>query len=129
MLIGAFFEDGNGTDAGRAHLFVTLLPPHEVSAPGATQALVWTDPLTLVWQDAAFNFAETFNLYRGTLAALGGASWSSCLESGIPTNQTAEPSEPPAGSGWGYLVTGVSAAGEGPLGQASDGTSRAAAAG
>ncbi len=124
LLVGGFFEDGGGTDAGRAHVFVTVLLPHEVSPPGAPQALVWTDRLTLVWEDAAVNFADTFNLYRGTLAALDGASWSSCHESDIPSNSTTESTEPLPGTGRGYLVSGVNAAGEGPLGQTSGGTPR-----
>ena len=124
LLVGGFFEDGGEIDSGRAHVFVTLLPPREVSPPGAAQALVWTDRLTLVWQDAAINFADTFNLYRGTLVALDGASWSSCHESNIPSNSTMEPTAPLPGAGWGYLVTAVNAVGEGPLGQASDGTPR-----
>jgi hypothetical protein len=100
--------------------------PGEVSGPGAAEPLLFRDKETLSWEEGSAPGACFYNLYRGDLGGLGTGSYGPCLQSGIPVmeNFATDPTPPPAGGGWLYLVTGGNAFGEGPLGDDSAGNPR-----
>lgn len=98
--------------------------PGEVSPPGAAQPLVFTDKVTLLWEEASLSGSDWFNLYRGDVAELAPGQDGDCLEPDIPTNTTTDSETPAPGSSFFYLVTGETAAGEGPMGSDSEGIAR-----
>jgi hypothetical protein len=100
-----------------------LAPPHEVSAPGSSAPLRFSGPVTLHWEEASASGSLTYNLYRGVLSDL--SQYGSCLQPAIPeATTTLDGASPAPGTGWFYLVAGDNPAGEGPLGQDSDGIPR-----
>jgi hypothetical protein len=98
--------------------------PAEVSQPGSAQPLLFTDAVTLQWEDGFANNASTFNLYRGELTELPSGDFGSCLRSGIAGTTEQGFDDPTAGEDWSYLVTGVNPAGEGTMGSGSGGAPR-----
>ena len=84
---------------------------------------------TVVWQaEAGF---DLFNLYRGDFDALGDADgdgaaedYGACLAENLATPRFVDRETPPPGRGFTYLVTGMTAMGEGSLGVASSGAPR-----
>lgn len=101
-----------------------LAPPAEVSPPGSAEPLRFASRTTLIWQDASATGSFSYNLYRGELALLGPGLYGSCLEQDIDSTTTSDSAEPTVSAGWFYLVTGENPAGEGPLGQDSQGNPR-----
>lgn len=99
-------------------------PPTEISAMGATQALVFTNKIDILWEEAAASNSDEFNLYRGTLSALSPMYYGTCLQSGIPSNTWTDGTAPSPGEGYFYIVTGRNAAGEGSMGYDSGGHPR-----
>jgi hypothetical protein len=62
--------------------------------------------------------APAHNLYRGVIGAGAVFSYShTCLAGGLLRNQAADPTHPPPGSAFYYLVAGANSCGEGPLGK------------
>jgi hypothetical protein len=102
----------------------TAAPPTEVSPRGAVQPLVFSDKVTLVWDDKAQSGSDTFNLYRGSLSDLPLGRFGDCFEGDIPPSTAVDSETPAAGSGFFYIVTGENSGGEGPMGKTSDGTDR-----
>jgi len=99
--------------------------PGEVSPPGAAEPLRFDDGVSLSWESAAMNCAETFNLYRGGLAALPAGDHGTCLSSGLSSPAADDldvPSSP--GEGFVYLVTATAEEIEGTAGTSSDGAVR-----
>jgi len=86
-------------------------------------------PGRIVWQrDTVF---LSFNIYRGELTGLTDADgdgaaddYGECISSGVVGDTLEEPSIPPAGTGYYYLLTGSNDGGESPLGNASNGAPR-----
>jgi len=68
--------------------------------------------------------ALSYNVYSGLLSSLGVSGYGSCYRNGITTEFTSLPEAPPTGDGYFYLVTVVTAAGEGPLGRTGSGAER-----
>ncbi len=101
-----------------------ISPPTEVSPPGSAEPLLFTSNTAMQWENAAANGSDTFNLYRGDVSGLLGGDYGSCLQSGIVTNGAPDAAAPPTGATWFYLVTGVNAADEGPIGDDSAGSPR-----
>ncbi len=99
-------------------------PPLEVSPPGAAQPLVFTDGITLAWEEKSLSGSDTFNLYRGHTTTLPLGSYGECRQGGIPASTATDATAPGTGLGFFYLVSGKNAAGEGPLGSASNGDPR-----
>lgn len=102
----------------------TLAVPPEVSAPGSVWPLLFTDAQTLVWEDASANGAFSYNLYRGDIGGLAAGSYGACLQPGVQPNGAVDSETPATDACWCYLVTGENPAGEGPLGQNSQGQPR-----
>ena len=98
-------------------------PPSEVSPPGAEQSLVFTDSVTLLWDEASKSGSEIFNLYRGKTGN-STSQYGSCHAPGLEVNSVTEFDVPPSGVGRTYLVSGTNIAGEGPLGFDSSGAPR-----
>ena len=99
-------------------------PPLEVSPPGAAQPLVFTDGISLLWEDKSASGSETFNLYRGDTTTLPAGQYGDCLQHGLPNSMTTDSTTPGTGLGFIYLVSGKNAGGEGPLGNDSAGHAR-----
>jgi hypothetical protein len=99
-------------------------PPAEVSPPSAPAPLLFADPATLVWEPAAESGACLFDLYRGDLLSLRDGDLGGCLRGRFPESTARVEERPPSGGGWFFLVTGVNAQGEGPLGDDSRGAPR-----
>jgi len=100
-------------------------PPSEVSPPGSDEPLRFTDKVTLAWEEGAASGSDRFDLYRGDPRDLASGDAGSCLRHDLPENTATDEEVPdPPGSAFQYLVAGVNDAGEGPLGDASDGTPR-----
>ncbi len=100
-------------------------PPSEVSPPGSSEPLRFTDKVTLVWEEGSASGSDRFNLYRGDPGDLPAGDAGSCLQHDLPDNTATDEEIPdPPGTAFQYLVAGVNDAGEGPLGDASDGTPR-----
>jgi hypothetical protein len=100
-----------------------LTAPGEVSAPGAIDPLRFVTPQSLQWEDASAAGVFTYNLYRGAIQVLG-TSYGDCYQTGLEQNSAVVAEQPPPGSGWSFLVTGVNPLGEGPLGEDSAGQPR-----
>ena len=81
-------------DAG----FVASYPP-----PGEVVGLrIAADKSTWSWN--AERSVGSYNLYRDLLQALPG-TYGTCLQSALATNTWVDPSKPPLGKGWFYIVT------------------------
>ena len=99
-------------------------PPLEVSPPGAAQPLIFTDGITLLWEDKSASGSDTFNLYRGDTTTLPAGQCGDCLQSGLTSSTSTDSTAPGSGLGFFYLVSGKNAGGEGPLGNDSAGHAR-----
>jgi hypothetical protein len=91
--------------------------------PAEGTDLVFSDPTTISW--SADPAALSYSLYRGTI--VDGVPWAydhTCFASGLGSPASGDPSDPPDGTAYYYLAAGHNACGEGPLGNASDGTPR-----
>jgi len=96
---------------------------------GEVQNQVFTDPTHLGWDELAGVF--DYNVYRGNLGTFVDAngdgaadSYGGCLHGAVPFTTDIDPSAPPTGAGYFYLVTGRNPAGEATLGQAASGAAR-----
>ena len=69
---------------------------------GEVHGVRFLDGTNLTWNHEPS--AETYNLYRSTLASLPG-NFGSCLQFGLAGPPFVENAEPEQGSGWYYLVT------------------------
>jgi putative metal-binding protein/thrombospondin type 3 repeat protein len=87
-------------------------PPGTV---GPTLKVSQGSPSAIVW--AKIPQANVFNVYRGTSSGDGFAFDHTCLESASPDKVAQDASNPPAGTLYYYLVSGVNACGEGCLGE------------
>ncbi|MBP1612547.1 MAG: hypothetical protein H6Q01_1210 [Acidobacteria bacterium] len=99
-------------------------PPLEVSPPGAAQPLVFTDGITLLWEDKAASGSDTCNLYRGDTTTLPAGQYGDCLQHGLTGSTATDSTAPGTGLGFFYLVSGKNAGGEGSLGNDSAGHAR-----
>ena len=115
--IGTFIE----VTPGRS---IELRPPDEVSPPGALQPLLFVNPSTLTWEDAAVSGSDTFNVYRGDLMNLRAGDRGACLLAAVLLSTASDPTPPPPSGAWVYLVTGINAQGEGSMGADSFGFDR-----
>ncbi len=77
-------------------------------ATGAPTAITWTK----------ISQANVFNVYRGRIDGLAFAYNHVCLESDSPDRAAQDPPNPPVGTAYYYLVSGVNVCGEGCLGLA-----------
>ncbi|HKQ96236.1 MAG TPA: S8 family serine peptidase, partial [Candidatus Polarisedimenticolia bacterium] len=91
--------------------------------------LRWSTPATLVWDVEAGD--QRFDLYRGLLKSLhdsdqNGAAdaYGGCAATDLASPQYADPSVPPLGDGFIYIVTGLTGASEEGFGAASSGAVR-----
>ena len=92
------------------------LPPGEVAGLGITTG---TD---IVWNTE--RSAGTYNLYRNLVGSLPG-DYGACYQSALQVTSWIESENPPAGTGWFYLVTATSRLGEeGTKGYSSAGIER-----
>jgi uncharacterized delta-60 repeat protein len=80
------------------------------------------DAETFAWQPE--DGAISYNVYSGALEELRAGSTGTCYFAGLTTTSTSVEYAPPPGEGLFYLVTVVTAAGEGSLGDRGDGTER-----
>jgi hypothetical protein len=94
------------------------------SAPGEVGNTVRFDPVAgLQW--ARVPQGNVYDVYRGTLGGGGGTDYNQgCSEAESPDQKSSEPSSPPAGQAFFYLVTARNACGEGSLGTDSSGRQR-----
>jgi len=100
-------RDTDGDGAGDA--CPPCAPPGEVASD-----LLFSDSQTMGWSGSAG--VTAYNLYRGIV---GGGGWSYdqvCFAPGLPSPGASDGSTSPAGTSFYYLVAGVNACGEGPLG-------------
>ncbi|HEU4402454.1 MAG TPA: thrombospondin type 3 repeat-containing protein [Candidatus Polarisedimenticolia bacterium] len=95
----------------------------QFARPGEVPGLAETQQgpvASLAWLFASQ--APVYNLYRGTLPLPAPAAYThSCLAGALPQAGTSDPSLPPIGTAFYYLVAGASLCGEGPLGHHSSG--------
>ena len=87
--------------------------------PGVTPGAMYDlsnglDTQTLTWR--TLPSANTHNLYRLDMAAIGPGNMGDCLQGGITATSAVDSSIPPPGGVFGYLVAGTNAAGDGTLG-------------
>jgi Putative metal-binding motif/Thrombospondin type 3 repeat len=82
-------------------------------ATGSTSPLAWNK----------IQQANAFNVYRGTISRPFAYN-QTCLESASPDQAAEDPSVPPPGGAYFYLVSGVNSCSEGSLGQDSSGRER-----
>ncbi len=89
-------------------------------SPGAVTGLEWTDEESLLWQEEPS--AALYHVYRGLISNIGYAHFGVCadgLDSVLTDESLGEPSVPPAGEIYFYVVSAESLAGaEGSLGLA-----------
>ena len=83
-------------------------------------------PDALVWEDAEYAGAFTYNLYRGALPEPASGAYGECLQPDLEDLFTTVADVPPLSTVWFYLVSGENPAGEGPLGRDSSGDPRIA---
>jgi hypothetical protein len=95
--------------------------PCDLVVPGHLITIVWASSDELRW--SASECAESYNVYRLENEQLEDLDEDSladdygrCLDAGLTDRQTIDASEPDAGRGHWYLVTGENAAGESSLG-------------
>jgi hypothetical protein len=67
-------------------------------------------PATLVWNPE--NSAGTYNVYRAAMSTLPSLAFGSCDQQGIVATSAAAGANPPAGTGFFYLVTVENSLGE-----------------
>jgi hypothetical protein len=107
--------DGDGVPDGQdCAPFVNSVqtPPGTV---GPTLKISQGSPSAIVW--IKIPQANVFNVYLGTSSAGGFAFNHTCLESASPDRAVQDASDPPVGTLFYYLVSGVNVCGEGCLGQ------------
>lgn len=119
--VAQFADEQAEPDGGVTFVFPV---PQEASAQGSSMPLIFTDAVTLEWEDAGVSGADWFNLYRGEVAALPAGDYGTCLQQEIRVATATDSAVPAAGGAWCYLVTGEGAGGEGSLGNQSDGSPR-----
>jgi len=124
MILWGGLARTSGTYTTTGGLYRPVAPPLEVAPPGSSAPLLFVNTTTLSWESATISGVVTFNVYRGELTSLGTGAYGSCLQHGLTSSSATDTETPAAGTGWFYLVTGVNAAGEGPLGNASNGAPR-----
>ena len=92
-------------------------PPAEIEVP-----IGFPNKSLIVWDPVP---GIDYNVYRGTVAQLPG-DYGTCFAAGIPWSSSFvfDSDAPPPGTIWTYLVTGVSAVGEGTMGTDSAGNVR-----
>jgi hypothetical protein len=90
--------------------------PGEVSPRQAWFPLTFEDRESLRWASGHVNDSCSFNVYRGDLELLARGRYGDCLAARVTDNGIRDPESPPPGTCWFYVVTGVNAAGEGPMG-------------
>lgn len=90
------------------------LHPAAAIAPGEVEGLFFSDSATLTWQVEPQ--AATYNVYRGYLADLSATFYGTTFAGDLPDPTLNDPTVPPAGWGFFYLVTAANADGEGTLG-------------
>jgi cysteine-rich repeat protein len=118
-------DDGNLLGGDGCDLFCRLeAAPSEVSPAESPVPLVFSDRKTLRWEPAATSRADTFNVYRAQIQQLALGVYGTCLLTDVEEPMATVPFNPPAGSGWSFLVSGVNVYGEGTLGQSSTGDER-----
>ncbi|MEM7246347.1 MAG: hypothetical protein AAF533_13440 [Acidobacteriota bacterium] len=93
-----------------------VLPPGEVSRPGAETPLRVDAGSVLSWEAAELSGSSSFDLHRGLLHELPTGLSATCWDSGVVDTVVVDFSDPGAGRGWYYLVSGANSAGKGPLG-------------
>jgi N-acetylneuraminic acid mutarotase len=122
--------DGDGTadvcDCGPADPTVFSVPRE------ATGLRLADDKLRVSWDSAApaAGSATVHDVLKGMLGefAVGNGPGETCLAPGIPVTSTSDPSTPPAGSGFWYLVRGRNTCGAGTYGFRSGGAERTSTA-
>ena len=105
-----------------------LEPPEEVSPPGSPDPLLFETRTLLSWQDASAAGADSYNVYRGPLSELGSGAYGECFAAGVTPTSIEDTQTPAPAAGFFYLVAGVNAGGEGPLGESSSGVPQESAA-
>jgi len=86
-------------------------------------SLNWMSKTQLAWARVNASQANTFDVYRGTVAPLGLGTYNhTCFEEDSPDPSTTDSSNPSAGSSYYYLVSGRNRCGESSLGTRSNGT-------
>lgn len=116
----AAFARGMASASYRADgsFLVAYTPPGEVTA-----LLIAADRQTLTW-DAEPSVGD-YNLYRDVITNLTDLGYGSCAQQDVADETTTDPSLPPTGDGYFYLVTAENRLGEeGTKGQRSSGTER-----
>lgn len=105
--------DGNGDGAVRADIGAFEFAPR-VIGPGEVEGLRWPSTTQLEWD--ALAAADSYNVYRGAILALGYDAWGDCLTT-VSAAALAETELPAVDSGFFYLVTASDAVdAEGPNG-------------
>jgi hypothetical protein len=96
---------------------VSSVPPEEVAVP-----VGFLSTALMLWEQVA---GVNNHVYRGTVAEQPG-DYGTCFAANVPWNSSFifDTEVPPSGTVWTYLVTGISAAGEGTLGLDSFGNER-----
>jgi hypothetical protein len=117
-------DDGNPCTAGEACSGGTCIPGTPVEIPEVAGIQAGADKSTLSWTAAAN--MSTYDAVRGRIDELpvGGAGLEECL-GGLTTPMLSDPTAPPSGSGFWYIVRGRSLCATGSYGAQSDGTPRA----
>jgi photosystem II stability/assembly factor-like uncharacterized protein len=98
------------------------------AAPGEVSGLAFdSDPMTLSWSSAqpSAGTATEHQVLRGLVSGLpvGGGS-ESCIAAGTLASSLADPTVPPAGAGFWYLVRARNVCGTGTYGSTSEGAPR-----
>jgi len=92
-------------------------------APGEVQGVTFADSTTLTWDEE--HSVGNYNLYRGLLSSISGLGYGLCEQQEIVGNSTTDPSPPPSGDGYFFLVTVQNRLDEeGTKGSASDASER-----
>lgn len=114
---------GNVDVAGWVVFVASVQLPGEISATGLNP-FYFQDKDTVWWEEASGIGVDEYNVYRGDLTSLSSGNAGDCLLAGLTFPSTDIVELPPIGTTWFYLVAGVNAAGEGPLGSSSSGAPR-----
>ncbi len=100
-----------------------VLPPALAAGIPEIQHLKFASKTTMGWDSAPT--VETYNIYRGDLAALRSSKdYGNCFSPGLTLPQGTDPANPPPGSGYVYLIDAAIGAHEGTLGKDSKGFQR-----
>jgi len=71
--------------------------------PGEVRGLGFVDSETLVWN--VDRSVGAYNLYRDLVSSLAGLGYGQCFQTNIAEESAIDPSRPPTGNGYFYLVT------------------------